>query len=91
MKAYVSKIFYVAAALALLMGLVPAVAYAADATGSFGCNNAAPTITSVTLQQADKVAYIRFASDYKSFQDVGDFSDAIDAVKNTRRRQNDKK
>jgi transcriptional repressor NrdR len=26
------------------------------------------------------VAYIRFASVYKSFQDVGDFSDAIDAV-----------
>ena len=43
------------------------------------------------LFKLDKVAYIRFASVYKSFQDVGDFSDAIDAVKNTRRRQNDKK
>ena len=54
MKAYVNKILYVAAALALLMGLVPAVAYAATATGSFGTNNAAPNITSVTLQQSDK-------------------------------------
>lgn len=43
------------------------------------------------LLKLDKVAYIRFASVYKSFQDVGDFSDAIDAVKNTRRRQSDKK
>jgi transcriptional repressor NrdR len=32
------------------------------------------------LFKLDKVAYIRFASVYKSFQDVGDFSDAIDAV-----------
>jgi transcriptional repressor NrdR len=32
------------------------------------------------LLKLDKVAYIRFASVYKSFQDVGDFSDAIDAV-----------
>jgi transcriptional repressor NrdR len=42
------------------------------------------------LLKLDKVAYIRFASVYKSFQDVGDFSDAIDAVKNTRRRKSDK-
>jgi len=34
------------------------------------------------LLKLDKVAYIRFASVYKSFQDVGDFSDAIDAVNN---------
>jgi transcriptional repressor NrdR len=39
------------------------------------------------LLKLDKVAYIRFASVYKSFQDVGDFSDAIDAVKSTRRRK----
>ncbi len=32
------------------------------------------------LLKLDKVAYIRFASVYKSFQDVGDFSDAVDAV-----------
>ena len=42
------------------------------------------------LLKLDKVAYIRFASVYKSFQDVGDFSEAIDAVKNTRRRKSDK-
>ena len=42
------------------------------------------------LLKLDKVAYIRFAYVYKSFQDVGDFSDAIDAVKNTRRRKSDK-
>ena len=56
MKAYTNKILYKAAILALLMGFLPSVAYANDsaATGSFGCNNAAPTITSVTLQQSDK-------------------------------------
>lgn len=32
------------------------------------------------LYKLDKVAYIRFASVYKSFQDVGDFSDAIREV-----------
>src|SRR5450830_1499434 len=32
------------------------------------------------LLKLDKVAYIRFASVYKRFQDVGDFSDAINAV-----------
>jgi transcriptional repressor NrdR len=32
------------------------------------------------LLKLDKVAYIRFASVYKSFQDVDDFSDAISAV-----------
>ncbi len=43
------------------------------------------------LLKLDKVAYIRFASVYKSFQDVGDFSDAIDAVSkpNVRRRKTD--
>jgi transcriptional repressor NrdR len=33
------------------------------------------------LLKLDKVAYIRFASVYKSFQDVGDFADAVDAVR----------
>jgi len=44
------------------------------------------------LLKLDKVAYIRFASVYKSFQDVGDFSDAIDAVNkpSAKRRQTDK-
>ena len=32
------------------------------------------------LLKLDKVAYIRFASVYKSFQDVGDFSEAVDEV-----------
>jgi transcriptional repressor NrdR len=41
------------------------------------------------LLKLDKVAYIRFASVYKSFQDVGDFSDAIDAVKSGRRRKSE--
>jgi hypothetical protein len=57
MKTYTYKIIFIAAILTLLMGLVPSVAYAAEsaATGSFGCTNAEPTITSVTLQQSDKV------------------------------------
>ena len=32
------------------------------------------------LHKLDKVAYIRFASVYKSFQDVGDFAEAVDEV-----------
>jgi len=36
------------------------------------------------LLKLDKVAYIRFASVYKSFQDVGDFTDAIKAVRDRR-------
>ena len=32
------------------------------------------------LKRLDKVAYIRFASVYRSFQDVDDFRDAIEAV-----------
>jgi transcriptional repressor NrdR len=44
------------------------------------------------LLKLDKVAYIRFASVYKSFQDVDDFTDAVDAVRKSpaRRRQPDK-
>ncbi len=42
------------------------------------------------LLKLDKVAYIRFASVYKSFQDVDDFTDAVDAMrKPPRRRQSD--
>lgn len=33
------------------------------------------------LLRLDKVAYIRFASVYKSFQDVGDFAEAVKAVR----------
>lgn len=33
------------------------------------------------LLKLDKVAYIRFASVYKSFQDVDDFTDAVNAVR----------
>ncbi len=35
------------------------------------------------LLKLDKVAYIRFASVYKSFQDVGDFTEAVEAVSKT--------
>jgi transcriptional repressor NrdR len=35
------------------------------------------------LLTLDKVAYIRFASVYKRFQDVGDFADAVKAVRQT--------
>lgn len=35
------------------------------------------------LLKLDKVAYIRFASVYKSFQDVGDFTEAVEAVSRT--------
>ncbi len=43
------------------------------------------------LLKLDKVAYIRFASVYKSFQDVDDFTDAVDAVRKSpaRRRKSD--
>ncbi|MEQ1533533.1 MAG: transcriptional repressor NrdR [Sideroxydans sp.] len=43
------------------------------------------------LLKLDKVAYIRFASVYKSFQDVDDFTDAVDAMRKTpvRRRKSD--
>jgi len=56
MKACINKILYIAAIVTLLIGLTPSIAYAADsgATGSFSCTNAAPTITSITLQQSDK-------------------------------------
>ena len=41
------------------------------------------------LLKLDKVAYIRFSSVYKSFQDVDDFTDAVEAVrKSPSRRKN---
>jgi transcriptional repressor NrdR len=40
------------------------------------------------LYKLDKVAYIRFASVYKSFQDVDDFRDAIAQVERPRKRKN---
>jgi transcriptional repressor NrdR len=44
------------------------------------------------LLKLDKVAYIRFASVYKSFQDVGDFTEAVEAVrKSPARRASDKR
>lgn len=43
------------------------------------------------LKRLDKIAYIRFASVYKSFEDVAEFQDAIDEVgqerKNARKRE----
>ena len=39
------------------------------------------------LLKLDKVAYIRFASVYKSFQDVGDFTEAVEAVRKSPRRK----
>ncbi|WP_212785472.1 transcriptional regulator NrdR [Ferrigenium kumadai] len=39
------------------------------------------------LLKLDKVAYIRFASVYKSFEDVDDFADAVNAVRKTPRRK----
>ena len=43
------------------------------------------------LYKLDKVAYIRFASVYKSFQDVDDFHDAIKEVQRPRRKKAAKK
>ena len=39
------------------------------------------------LLKLDKVAYIRFASVYKSFQDVGDFTEAVEAVRKSPERK----
>lgn len=43
------------------------------------------------LYKLDEVAYIRFASVYKSFQDVDDFRDAIKAVQKPRSKKAAKK
>jgi transcriptional repressor NrdR len=42
------------------------------------------------LKKLDKVAYIRFASVYRNFADVDEFSDAIREVKPAKRRNTDK-
>jgi transcriptional repressor NrdR len=42
------------------------------------------------LKKLDKVAYIRFASVYRNFEDVDEFSDAIREVKTPRRRSSSK-
>ena len=42
------------------------------------------------LRLLDKVAYIRFASIYRSFQDVDDFHDVIRDLDTTARRSTDK-
>jgi transcriptional repressor NrdR len=42
------------------------------------------------LKKLDKVAYIRFASVYRNFADVDEFSDAIREVKTPRRRTSTK-
>jgi transcriptional repressor NrdR len=42
------------------------------------------------LKKLDKVAYIRFASVYRNFEDVDEFSDAIREVKTPRRRTSTK-
>jgi len=34
------------------------------------------------LAKLDKVAYVRFASVYKSFQDISEFTDAIEQIQN---------
>ena len=39
------------------------------------------------LLKLDKVAYIRFSSVYKSFQDVDDFTDAVEAVRKSPHRR----
>jgi transcriptional repressor NrdR len=43
------------------------------------------------LYQLDQVAYIRFASVYRSFQDVDDFRDAIMEVQKPKRKHRSKK
>lgn len=42
------------------------------------------------LKKLDKVAYIRFASVYRNFEDVDEFSEAIREVKTPRRRSSSK-
>ena len=43
------------------------------------------------LYKLDKVAYIRFASVYRSFQDIHDFHDAIKEVQRPQRKREAKK
>jgi transcriptional repressor NrdR len=39
------------------------------------------------LKRIDKVAYIRFASVYRSFEDVDEFAEVVKEVRPTRRRR----
>ena len=50
-----------------------------SSNGGLGWSRRIPVL--MELLKLDKVAYIRFASVYKSFQDVGDFAEAVDAVR----------
>ena len=43
------------------------------------------------LRKIDKVAYVRFASVYRSFEDVSDFQDLLDEVGPKKRRKTKKK
>lgn len=39
------------------------------------------------LQKLDRVAYVRYASVYRNFQDVGEFRDAVDELDTKQRRE----
>jgi transcriptional repressor NrdR len=39
------------------------------------------------LKDLDDVAYVRFASVYKSFRDIGEFMDALETISKERRRR----
>jgi transcriptional repressor NrdR len=39
------------------------------------------------LRPLDRVAYVRFASVYRDFQDVGEFQDVVDELAARRRRE----
>lgn len=39
------------------------------------------------LRPLDRVAYVRFASVYRDFQDVGEFQDVVDELASRRRRE----
>ena len=39
------------------------------------------------LQRLDRVAYVRYASVYRNFQDVGEFRDAVDELDTRQRRE----
>ncbi len=41
------------------------------------------------LRKLDKVAYVRFASVYRSFEDVDEFADAIEELKPRKKRASD--
>ena len=39
------------------------------------------------LQSLDRVAYVRYASVYRNFQDAGEFRDAVDELESRRTRE----